>query len=43
MTEEDAVSDAFEEYTEELHLDVSEVKIKTPSVRRRTKKKKARR
>jgi hypothetical protein len=43
MTEEDAVSDAFEAYTDELHLDVSEVKIKAPSARRRTKKTKTRR
>jgi hypothetical protein len=43
MTEEEAVSDAFEAYTEELHLDVSKVKVKTPCVRRRTKKAKTRR
>jgi hypothetical protein len=43
MTEEGAVSDAFEAYTEELHLDVSEIKIKTPTRSRRTKKAKARR
>jgi hypothetical protein len=43
MTEEYAVSDAFEAYTEELHLDVSELKTKSPSKRRRTKKAKARR
>jgi hypothetical protein len=42
MTEEDAVSDAFEAYTEELHLDVSEIKIKTAATRRRSKKAKPR-
>ena len=43
MTEEHAVSDAFEAYTDELHLDVSEVKIKASGRRKRTKKAKARR
>jgi len=42
ITEEDAQSDAFDSYCEVVQLDVSEVKPKTPYVRRRTKKAKTR-